>query len=241
MHNKFLSIKIKKTNHMLLVDHIENKLFFMTGDLSKCKSIEGDGSLSNMANKSLRSLINPIEYTKESSQNAKFRMQRKYIKNKNNIKNNVIEECDLDDMTKKIFYIFSNTGKTDWSIPKIGNGMRRLYPSNGAVHSLYVEYVSIDGRSFTYNPNGNKISFKKIKSMKGFPYINIYSDLEKVNKRYNDARSYLAIYIEMGSAILLISKLIEPFKIKSIKFKDINNQESDDSKSLCLARIDIAI
>lgn len=102
-----------------------------------------------------------------------------------------------------IRFAFRNNAITPWAINDLGPGVRRVYPSNGAVHSLECRYTDIHGHCFLYDSYHDRffaIHDATIVDERPGTLV-IQCDFERLAERYRDVRSLSALYIELGHSI----------------------------------------
>lgn len=107
------------------------------------------------------------------------------------------------DILESIRWVFMNRCTTSWGIKGLGSGVRRVYPSNGAVHSLECRYISKSGINLLYNPFDDHFiqGYNQAFTQDNCNRIIIETDFERLGERYRDVRSLAALYIEIGHAL----------------------------------------
>ncbi|OOL36152.1 MULTISPECIES: hypothetical protein [unclassified Pseudomonas] len=108
-----------------------------------------------------------------------------------------------DCVFEAIRFVFRNNAITSWAIKDLGPGVRRVYPSNGAVHSLECRYTDRHGHCFLYDSYHDRFfvihDATTIGERPG--KLVIQCDFERLAERYRDVRSLSALYIELGHSI----------------------------------------
>ncbi|AZC62916.1 hypothetical protein PCL1391_2205 [Pseudomonas chlororaphis subsp. piscium] len=105
-----------------------------------------------------------------------------------------------------IRFAFKNTALTPWAINGLGPGVRRVYPSNGAVHSLECCYTDRHGNGFLYDSYCDRffVIHDDAEPAERPGTLVVQCDFERLAERYRDVRSLSALYIESGHAIAVL-------------------------------------
>ncbi|RML57473.1 hypothetical protein PSCFBP3800_05691 [Pseudomonas syringae group genomosp. 3] len=127
---------------------------------------------------------------------------------------------------ESIRFVFRNNSATPWAINDLGPGVRRVYPSNGAVHSLECCYIDDQGRRFVYDSYNDCFFLVPHPDLSDVPLgsLIIQCDFERLAERYRDVRSLSALYIELGHSIAALfyalqTRGVEPTALQLSTFK----------------------
>ncbi|WP_434579109.1 hypothetical protein J3P95_00755 [Pseudomonas sp. Z5-35] len=143
-----------------------------------------------------------------------------------------------DDVFQAIRFAFRNIAITPWAINGLGPGVRRVYPSNGAVHSLECLYTDTHGDAFLYDSYrdqffvvGDAATVRKQPDT-----LVVQCDFERLTERYRDVRSLSALYIEAGHAIAALFHALQVRHITptSLKVTGFNGVMDEFSSSIVL-------
>ncbi|WP_143492075.1 hypothetical protein [Pseudomonas sp. B28(2017)] len=140
------------------------------------------------------------------------------------------DPADRDSVFEAIRFVFRNNAITPWAIKDLGPGVRRVYPSNGAVHSLECCYTDIHGHCFLYDSYHDQffaIHDAAIVDERPGKLV-VQCDFERLAERYRDVRSLSALYIELGHSIAALFHALQvrditPVSLELSDFKPIMN------------------
>jgi hypothetical protein len=131
--------------------------------------------------------------------------------------------------------VFRNRGQTNWSFSLKGGGALRLYPSNGAMHSLRPS-LALKGTSLDYIPHLDRLIFLEKKDSSEVTYLEIIMELDRVLEKYSDAGAIAAIYIELGH----LMSTLNSFLPKDIKKMTLSTYKAHNHNlAVRLARIEL--
>ncbi|MEO6676677.1 MAG: hypothetical protein ABIO21_04810 [Pseudomonas sp.] len=140
------------------------------------------------------------------------------------------EPALADDVFAAIRFVFRNNAITPWAINGLGPGVRRVYPSNGAVHSLECRYTDRHGHVFFYDSYHDRFfSIHDATTLDKHPAkLVIQCDFERLAERYRDVRSLSALYIELGHSVAALFHALEirnitPVSLELSGFKPITD------------------